>query len=597
MRNTILPLIYILLSFSGCGRMTGELAKPSSLIKLSQLVLPYSVYDTDSIRTYLQTTLLYQPGDSTVSDSVLFDYYKKDSVSFLWIGRLNTSCIDSTLNWLENAGQHGISPACFSCDSLKNAITDFRSLNIQENYNHYLAKVEYNFSRNILKYISGLKYGFIHPRQTIHVENMMGETESRLVRKEWNKLPIKAPDSLYLSRCLDSLKADPNTCLETIQPASPYYKAMQAELIKYQKLDSVPVPLISLNENEALQIGDKHASLSAIAERLHLSGEFQKYSSDSTYDRLTTELLDAVNLFRKRNCLPVDTLIGPFTVKYLNQPFTYYSNKLKVNLERSRWKYELDKGRKYSIVNVAAFMLQAIDLDRDTIIEMRVCCGTVKNKTPLLSSTISHVELNPYWNVPKSIVRKEIIPAYRRDTTYFTRNRMKIYEKRSGAILNPHEINWSNIHLPDILVKQDNRKGNSLGRIVFRFANPFAVYLHDTPSRRSFLRTNRAVSHGCIRLQRPLDFAIFLQDKPDALFEDRIRIAMDIPAKTKKGKRLLENEGYRELEKYDLKKTIPLYLDYHTVYFNPANELLYCNDPYQYDRYLIQALSELNKNK
>ena len=87
----------------------------------------------------------------------------------------------------------------------------------------------------------------------------------------------------------------------------------------------------------------------------------------------------------------------------------YYRNRLLVNMERARWQYALDKGQKYVIANVAAFMLQAINEETDSILEMRICVGSVKNKTPLLSSRIYYMELNPYWNVPQSIIRKEII--------------------------------------------------------------------------------------------------------------------------------------------------------------------------------------------
>jgi len=143
-------------------------------------------------------------------------------------------------------------------------------------------------------------------------------------------------------------------------------------------------------------------------------------------------------------------------------------------------------------------------------------------------------------------------------------------------------------------VKQDNREGNSLGRIIFRFPNNFAVYLHDTPSRWAFMNTNRAVSHGCVRLEKPLDFALFLLEEPDEVLEDRIRAAMDLPPVSEKGKELIAKEEYQELKQYNLKEHIPLFLDYHTVYFSAAGELAYADDPYVYDPPLLKALDELN---
>ena len=266
-------------------------------------------------------------------------------------------------------------------------------------------------------------------------------------------------------------------------------------------------------------------------------------------------------------------------------------NALLVNLERARWQYVQDKGKKYVEVNVAAFMLQAVDAVADTLLEMRVCCGSEKNKTPLLDSRISYMELNPYWNVPQSIIKKEIIPSYRKDTTYFTRNHMKVYNKE-GVQINPHAIKWSNYvdAIVPYAIKQDNKEGNSLGRIIFRFPNKYDVYLHDTPSRSAFNRTSRAISHGCIRLQDALGFSFFLLKKPDELLEDRIRIAMDIPPVSDKGKKLMKSEAYRELKHYSLPERIPLFIDYKTVYLSSKGKLSYCKDVYHYDAALLSNL-------
>lgn len=272
----------------------------------------------------------------------------------------------------------------------------------------------------------------------------------------------------------------------------------------------------------------------------------------------------------------------------------YYRDRLLVNLERARWQYALDKGKKYVVANTAAFMLQAVNEETDSILEMRICVGSVKNKTPLLSSRIYYMELNPYWNVPQSIIRKEIIPTYRRDTTYFTRNRMKVYD-RNGTRVDPHSIPWSKYAGRGVpyTVKQDNKNGNSLGRIIFRFPNPHSVYLHDTPSRWAFSRKNRAVSHGCVRLQKALDFAFFLLAEPDSLLEDRIRIAMDIKPVTEEGKKLPISAAYRELKHYSLAKYIPLFIDYQTVYLSTDNKLRYCEDIYKYDPSLLEAMNDL----
>ena len=270
-----------------------------------------------------------------------------------------------------------------------------------------------------------------------------------------------------------------------------------------------------------------------------------------------------------------------------------FKNTLLVNLERARWQYTRNKGKKYVVVNVAAFMLQAVDAVADTILEMRVCCGSEKNKTPLLDSRISYMELNPFWNVPKSIIKREIIPSYQKDTTYFTRNRMKIYDTE-GMPVNPHAIKWSKFTDPEknipYLVKQDNKEGNSLGRIIFRFPNKYDVYLHDTPSKAAFNRSNRAVSHGCIRLENALGFSFFLLKVQDELLKDRIRLAMDISPVSERGEKLMKSEAYKELKHYSLPEYIPLFVDYKTVYLSAKGKLSYCKDVYHYDTTLLDNL-------
>ena len=172
---------------------------------------------------------------------------------------------------------------------------------------------------------------------------------------------------------------------------------------------------------------------------------------------------------------------------------------------------------------------------------------------------------------------------------------MKVYDK-NGTQVDPHSIKWAKYAGKGVpyTVKQDNKTGNSLGRIIFRFPNPYSVYLHDTPSRWAFMRKNRAVSHGCVRLQKALDFAFFLLEEPDELLEDRIRIAMDLKPISEEGKKLPISAAYRELKHYSLEKYVPLFIDYQTVYLSADNNLMYCDDIYKYDPSLLKAMTDLD---
>lgn len=266
-------------------------------------------------------------------------------------------------------------------------------------------------------------------------------------------------------------------------------------------------------------------------------------------------------------------------------------NKLAVNMERMRWPKKLEKGSKFVEVNLANFTLKAIDEEADSVLQMKVCCGSYANKTPLLSSTIKYMQMNPYWTVPKSIIRKEIIPLVIKDPTYLEKHQMKVYDKEGNEV-DPLTINWSGIkgEFP-YAIKQEKGEGNSLGRMIFRFTNDFAVYLHDTSSRAAFTRANRAVSHGCIRLERPLDLAFFLLEDKEELLMDKIRLSIDLPPQTEEGKELLESLSYKPMKSLNFPQPVPLFLDYYTVYLSNNGELRYCDDVYQFDAVLLRELN------
>lgn len=266
-------------------------------------------------------------------------------------------------------------------------------------------------------------------------------------------------------------------------------------------------------------------------------------------------------------------------------------NKLIANMERMRWRKKQEKGSKYVEVNLANFTLKAVDQESDSILEMKVCCGSFANKTPLLTSTIRYMQMNPYWTVPKSIIRKEIIPMLIKDPTYLEKHQMKLYDK-VGNEVDPLTIKWSE-YKGDIpfIIKQEKGEGNSLGRLIFRFTNDFAVYLHDTSSRKAFLKANRAVSHGCVRLEKPLELAFFLLNDKDEFLRDKVRMSIDISPETDQGKELLESLSFKPMKSLNFPQPVPLFLDYYTVFLSREGQLNYCEDVYKFDAVLLKELN------
>ena len=593
MKRIVLSFLILLVVVSACKEEKPKSPVVLSLSSFHELVHPAYFINPDSIRQYVRVNLS-NANDTMAWDSAMVSYYAADSAALFWMKDGVGQYADSLLYWLENSHRHGLNPALFNVSGIRTDLERFRSLQLHEDetINHLLARLEYGLTSSYLFYTCGLKYGFISPVQLLNnQEEDVKKKNDTEKQKEPYPIPLKKCSKEFALEALASLGQNPFAAFRQAQPTSPFYLSMQKELVRLDSIGEAEFEEIPLIGDTLLKVGERHRIIPLIAGRLMQTGELKQQVSGDT---LTSVLLEAVNEFRLTNRLSTDNSIGTYTIRYLNRPLAYYKDHLLINLERARWQYKPEKGSKYVIGNIAAFMLQAFNEEVDSILEMRICCGSVRNKTPLLYSKIYYMELNPYWNVPQNIIRKEIIPSYRRDTTYFTRNRMKVYDK-NGNRVNPHDVKWAKyIAGVPFTVKQDNKEGNSLGRIIFRFPNPYAVYLHDTPSRWAFNHSNRAVSHGCVRLERALDFAFFLLEKPDELLEDRIRIAMDIAPKSDEGKKLNRSEAYRELKHYSLKEAIPLFLDYQTMYLAADGKLSYCEDIYKYDDPLLEALNMLN---
>ena len=179
-----------------------------------------------------------------------------------------------------------------------------------------------------------------------------------------------------------------------------------------------------------------------------------------------------------------------------------------VNLERWRWEALPDS--EYVLINLPAYELQVI---AHNSVQRRhhVIVGKPQTPTPTLSSNISYFTLAPNWHVPHSIATEEMLPRIKADARYFALNNLALYDDR-GRLLDPYSINWVRVTAQQFpyTIRQSAGCENALGNIVFRFANPYSVYLHDTPERQFFAQPQRALSHGCIRLESPLQLAAYL---------------------------------------------------------------------------------------
>ncbi|MCC3156690.1 L,D-transpeptidase family protein [Hymenobacter sp. 15J16-1T3B] len=181
-----------------------------------------------------------------------------------------------------------------------------------------------------------------------------------------------------------------------------------------------------------------------------------------------------------------------------------------VALTLERWRWQAPADSEYALINLPTFELQVVR--GDTVLRRhRVIIGKPQTPTPTLRSRITSFTLAPDWHVPRSIATKEILPRLRGDAGYLARNNYTLYSAQ-GQVLDPGQVNWQRVTAQNFAysIRQSAGCDNALGNIVFRFPNPYNVYLHDTPMRQFFEQPQRAFSHGCIRLEQPLQLAAYL---------------------------------------------------------------------------------------
>lgn len=258
------------------------------------------------------------------------------------------------------------------------------------------------------------------------------------------------------------------------------------------------------------------------------------------------------------------------------------------NIERCRWRFRgisnPDSYNKYVVVNIPSYTLRAVS--EDSILTMRTGCGTTEFKTPLLSSHITRMDVNPQWIVPKSIAK-----GFASNYSYMHRMGMFVYDKKKGK-LPPEEAIYSKVMAGEQYIIQAGGPKNSLGRIIFRFDNNFSVYLHDTSSPWVFQRNNRAVSHGCVRVAKPFDLALFLLGDKAESFKEKLEYSMTVEFVNDNDSVVKQKIDRKKLvNTLSVKPSVPLFITYYTVFYNDFGSLSEFEDVYGYDEVLMDKLS------
>ena len=336
--------------------------------------------------------------------------------------------------------------------------------------------------------------------------------------------------------------------LEELAPPHEGYRALRQQLAKLRETAAARGGWPAVPDGPTLQADDRDDRIAALRARLAATDDAPP-GEPAEPAVLDPPLVEAVQAFQRRHGLEPDGVVGPATLRALNVPAADRFRQIELNLERWRW-FPRDPGERHVMVNVAGFELAAVEAGR-TAVSMRIIVGKPYQRTPLFSSAMTQVVLNPSWHVPSSITTKEIVPRLKRDPGYLARN----------------GYYWSNGRLV-----QRPGPQNALGRIKFLFPNRFNVYLHDTPSRSLFERTVRTFSHGCMRIEKPLELAEWVLGETWT----RERLEAAIAARRERSVRLPE--------------PLPVHVVYWTAWVDDAGGLQLREDVYGRDEALGKGL-------
>lgn len=425
-----------------------------------------------------------------------------------------------------------------------------------------LAQLDILLSQGLAAYLTDMAYGRAEPCLLDPQLFASARVNARNTPGQLVSLAAQAPD-------LEDF-------LQEQIPAHLAYRQLRSALALYRTI-AAEGGWPTIPEGPSIKPGMEDPRLPQIRTLLRVTGD-DLNGTDSPSLRLDPELTAAVQRFQERHNLNSDGVIGKNTLAAMSVPATERIDQILINMELWRWLPHRLEGRQL-YVNIAGFYLQARQ-EGQVEFSSPVIVGKVYHKTPVFSDEIRYVEFNPFWNIPSSIARKEIAPEVLKDPAYLRKNHIRVFDGWSdnGPEVDPASINWRKLggRINRYRLRQDPGADNALGRVKFVLPNRYDVYLHDTPAHELFRRDDRAFSHGCIRVGRPVELAKYLLAN-----DDRAWTAEKIEKILTEGKRTI----------ILLKNPVPIHILYRTVAVDEASGTVsFFKDVYGRDALLRQAL-------
>jgi L,D-transpeptidase YcbB len=360
--------------------------------------------------------------------------------------------------------------------------------------------------------------------------------------------------------------------LESFHPTHEQFRLLKQKLSEMRGGRGPARDAVRIPDGPSLRPGVSHPQVALLRRRLSVPASRDVLSDGPPEEYFDDSLADAVAAFQQQSGLPGQGVVNAATRAALNKSVASTANVAQILINMERWRWEpRELGARHLYVNIPEFMLRLMDGGR-LVYEERIVVGTPKNRTPAFSDEMEHVVFNPYWNVPESILMKEMLPVARRNPEFFARNQLEVVWQGSRTV-DPYMVDWENVNPQKVLVRQVPGPKNALGVVKFLFPNKHAVYMHDTPTKNLFSQPVRAYSHGCMRVRNPVKFAeVLLSDQ--GWSPAKVRSAIDT------------TEDYQ----VTLARKLPVHIMYFTLWADRSGRLQEFVDIYDYDDRLKVAM-------
>jgi len=463
------------------------------------------------------------------------------------------------LNFLKKSDEEGLNPNHYNINLISELIQNIEKKSSPED----LALLDITLSSSFLNISSHLISGRINPKA---------------VYNSWSLKNISSDTGLLLADTLLS-ERNINEILEGFISRDPSYLKLKHYLKKYREI-SQNGGWLKFGDSLRLERGVSNKKVEVLRNILYKTGD---YSGKNLMSPLFDHDLEvALKNFQKRHGLEPDGKVGRQTTQALNVSVEERIKQIELNMESWRW-LPRELGERYLIINIANFELEVFEKGKK-IIQMKTIVGKPYRMTPVFSSEINQIVLNPSWYVPRSIAVNDILPDVKNNIGTISRKKLKVYarDKNGFKEINPNEADWSQLNNRNFnyYFVQPPGDFNALGRIKFNLPNDFDVYLHGTSQKNLFLRSKRDFSSGCVRLENPLELVFYL------LQDDKNWTRARIEKTIEKG-----NTAY-----INLTHNLPVHFLYWTAWVDENKYINFRDDIYNREEIMEKILQDYSKH-